>query len=253
MSRLGLRGSRRPPRLTLTTRAPLSTAQWIARDSAWTEIVPFGGDDLRDHQLRGRGEARDADVVVELRGDDPRHDRPVPARVLGRAADEALRHRDLTREVGVGRGRSRSRSPRRGPARAAAASPTRRTRGSRPRTTASARAGRSGRTRPAARGRARPRRRRRRRAPRPAAGRRRARGAARGWSARSPVARSIAAATARRSAPGASPTVVRARRGRAPGGASAAHHGERPEEGAPAHAATRTVSGGPPRPSAESR
>ena len=26
----------------MTTRAPLSTAQWIARDSACTEIVPFG-------------------------------------------------------------------------------------------------------------------------------------------------------------------------------------------------------------------
>ena len=25
-----------------TTRAPLSTAQWIARASAWTEIVPLG-------------------------------------------------------------------------------------------------------------------------------------------------------------------------------------------------------------------
>ena len=99
MSRPGFRGSRRPPRLTLTTRAPLSTAQRIARASAWTEIVPFGCYDLRDDEL-GRGrEPRDPDVVVELRGDDPRDDRPVAAAVLRAAADEALRHRDVPGEI----------------------------------------------------------------------------------------------------------------------------------------------------------
>ncbi len=59
------------------------------------------GDDLRDHQLRRRGKARDSDVVVELRGDDAGHDRAVAARVLGGPSDEALRRRDLAREVGV--------------------------------------------------------------------------------------------------------------------------------------------------------
>ena len=40
VSLLGSPGSRRPPRLRLITRAPWSTAQWIAADSASSEIVP---------------------------------------------------------------------------------------------------------------------------------------------------------------------------------------------------------------------
>ena len=85
----------------LTTRAPLSTAQRIAFASASTEIVPPARDDLGDQELGGRREAGDAGAVVELGRDDPRDDRSVPARVLRRAADEALRRRDAPLEIGV--------------------------------------------------------------------------------------------------------------------------------------------------------
>ena len=47
---------------------------------------PARRDDLRDDELGRRREAGDARRVVELRGDDPRDDRPVAARVLGGAA-----------------------------------------------------------------------------------------------------------------------------------------------------------------------
>ena len=60
---------------------------------------PVGCHDLRDDEL-GRGrEPGDPDVVVELRGDDPRNDRPVAAAVLRAAADEALRHSHVPGEI----------------------------------------------------------------------------------------------------------------------------------------------------------
>ena len=235
----------------LSTRAPLSTAQRIARASAWTEIVPPGATTFATSELGGRGEAGDARRVVELGRDDARDDRPVAARVLGRAVDEALaaamrpsrsgwprsmpgvddrdthrceRRRGLPRVVGAIRGDvPLPRSERVGRDEA-------RRRRTRSRSThATPGIARSSRGCPTAES---------------------ARSGAR-LAGRFPVTRSTAAATDAGSAPGRRPTVYRRRGSRREG--ECGGDGERPDEGARSHAATRTVSGGPPRPSAESR
>ena len=85
------------------TRAPLSTAQRIARASASTGIARDFVTTFAIRSCGRRGQPGDPHAVVEAGPDQPRDERPVPERVgAGLAADEALRVEDLPREVGVG-------------------------------------------------------------------------------------------------------------------------------------------------------
>ena len=123
VSRAGLSGSRRPPRLRLITRAPSSTAQRIARASASSEIVPVAADDLRDSSSARNAMPGDALALSILRRDQPGDERPVPLPVDAPvAADEAAAVRDPALRTPGGPRRCRSRSPRPARTRAAAGS-----------------------------------------------------------------------------------------------------------------------------------
>ena len=83
------------------TRAPRLTAQRIAFASTAASISPSAVATLATSSSRREGHACDSLSVVDLRGDEAGHERPVPDRIVGRAAHEALRGKDVAREIRV--------------------------------------------------------------------------------------------------------------------------------------------------------
>ena len=85
----------------LITRAPWSTAQRIARDSARTEIERSAATTFATTSSTDGPRPAMPMPLSQLGRDHPGHDRPVPLRVVRGAADEAPRRDDAARQLGV--------------------------------------------------------------------------------------------------------------------------------------------------------